>query len=161
MGQVVTYDKMKVGAKGGGKHWTRNQVQARTVAGQKVKPKKRKKLRMPGWLDEAAQAVWKKTLKNMQDYEILEKADEDVLAVYCDAVARYRELTVEIAGEKKYTTVNGQGTETVSPQVRAAQSYARIVQQYAERLGLTANARARLAKKIAEKEDDPNAALFD
>jgi P27 family predicted phage terminase small subunit len=96
----------------------------------------------------------------MAGFEILDKVDEESLAIYCDAVARYREAAMKIR-EEGYTTTNAQGGESVSPYVRASQSYARIMMQYADKLGLTPNSRARLAKKIADENTDPNADLFD
>lgn len=151
---------MRVGQKGGGKHWTKEQVEKRAAAAQKLQRKKPAKLKVPIWLDDAARQVWKRTMKDMADFEILDKVDEESLATYCDAVARYRESTMKVR-EEGYTTTNAQGGESVSPYVRAAQSYARIMMQYADKLGLTPNSRARLAKKIADEKVDPNADLFD
>lgn len=160
MAQIVSFDKMNVGKKGGGKHWTKDEVERRTAAAQKLQRKKKVNLKMPDWLDEAAQKVWKKTVKDMKGFDILDKVDEDVLATYCDAVARYQETTRMIS-ERGYTTYNAAGSLTTAPWVKAQQSYARIMMQYADKLGLNANSRARLAKKIADAEEDPNADLFD
>ena len=156
--QVVDFSKMQVGRKGGGKHWTREEVERRAAAAEKLKRKKPAKLRMPIWLDDAAREVWKKTLKDMAGLELLDRVDEDVLATYCDAVARYRETTMRIRTEG-YVSLTQSG-ETVSPYVKAAQAYARLIMQYADKLGLNPNSRARLAKKIAEDKSDPNADLF-
>lgn len=158
--QVVSFDKMKVGRKGGGKHWTKSEVERRHQSAQTFQRQKPQKLKMPIWLDDAARQVWKKTLKAMVGYDLLDKLDEDVLAAYCDAVARHQEVTLKIR-EEGYITTNAQGTETVSPYVRAAQSYARIMMQYADKLGLNVNSRARLAKKKADNPGDPNADLFE
>lgn len=160
MSQVVTFDKMHIGRKGEGKHWTKEQVEKRAAAAQKLQRKKPAKPRVPMWLDDEARQVWKKTMKDMAGFEILDKVDEESLAIYCDAVARYREAAMKIR-EEGYTTTNAQGGESVSPYVRASQSYARIMMQYADKLGLTPNSRARLAKKIADENTDPNADLFD
>lgn len=160
MGAIVDFSKMSVGQKGSGKHWTKEEVEQREKAAQKLKRKKRARLRMPEWLDDTGQEVWKKTVKDMSGFDLLDRVDEDMLATYCDAVARYREASQKIR-EEGYTTLNAQGTETVSPYVKASQSYARLIAQYAEKLGLSPNGRARLAKKIAEEVKDPNADLFD
>jgi P27 family predicted phage terminase small subunit len=159
MPQVVGFNKMQVGKKGGGAHWTKDEVERRKAAAQKLKRKEPVKLKMPVWLDEEARLVWRKTLKEMMGFEILDNVDAETLAVYCDAVARYKELTLKIR-ETGYMTTNGNGTENISPYVKAAQSYARIILQYADKLGLSPHSRARLAKKIAD-ESDPNADLFD
>ena len=161
MNQVVNFEKMQVGHKGNGKHWTKTEVEKRTAAAQSMKRKSAVKLKMPVWLDDEARQIWKKTLKEMAEFEVLDNVDADALAIYCDAVARYRECTLKIR-EDGYTTWSSQGGQTVSPYVRAAQSYSRIVMQYADKLGLNANARARLAKKKADRgEVDPNADLFE
>ena len=160
MPKVVTFDKMAVGRKGGGKHWTKEEVERRTAAAQKLQRKVQVRLKVPMWLDDEARQVWKKTIKDLSGMDILDKVDEEALAVYCDAVVRHRAVTLKIR-EFGYISISGAGTETVSPYVKAAQSYARIIAQYADKLGLTPTGRARLAKKIADKEEDPNAELFD
>lgn len=157
---VIDFSKMQVGQKGGGKHWTKKEVEARQRAAAKMMRQKKKKLKMPDWLDEEAQKVWKKIIRDIKEFDVLDKIDEDILAAYCDAVARYKELS-GIIREKGYTTINATGTEAVAPWVKAQQSYARLIIQYSDKLGLNANARARLAKKIADEEIDENADLFD
>lgn len=160
MPQVVTFDKMNVGRKGTGKHWTKEEIKKREAAAQKLQRPKPVKLKIPKWLDDVARQVWKKTLKDMAGIELLDKLDEEVLAIYCDAVARYREATLKVR-EEGYITSNAQGTETVNPYVKAAQSYAKIMIQYADKLGLNPNSRARLAKKRENEPEDPNKELFD
>jgi P27 family predicted phage terminase small subunit len=159
MPKVVSYDKMQVGKKGNGKHWTKTEVQKRAAAANKFKRKTEVKLKMPMWLDDLGRKVWKKTLKDMADFDILDNVDSECLSVYCDAVARHQELTLKIR-EEGYTIITAQGSQSVSPYVTAAQSYARIMMQYADKLGLNANARARLAKKKADNPADPNASMF-
>lgn len=151
MSNVVSIDKMEVGHKGGGKHWTKDEIERRQAAAQKLKRKKKIKLKMPDWLDESAAKVWKKTIKDFSGLDILDKVDEDVLAIYCDAVARQREASMNARD----------GTMLAIENARLAQSYARIVIQYADKLGINPNSRARLAKKIADEKGDPNADLFD
>lgn len=157
--KVVNIDKMGVGIKKGGKHWTQKEVAARAKATEKVTRAKQVGLRMPEWLNDEAQKVWKKTIKDMRGFDILDKIDEDILAIYCDTVARYRECT-QMIEKKGYMTVNVQGTETINAYVKAQQGYQRAILTYSEKLGITAASRARLAKKIADKELDPNEELF-
>lgn len=158
--QVIDFSKMQIGRKGGGKHWTKKEVEARQRAAAKLTRPKKKSLKMPVWLDDEAKTVWKKTLRDMKDFDVLDKVDEDVLAAYCDAVARHKELS-ETIRERGYTVHNASGAEVEAPWVKTQLSYARLILQYSDKLGLNANARARLAKKIADEETDPNADLFD
>lgn len=157
---VVSFDKMRVGKKGKGKHWTKKEVEGRKAAAQKMQRKKPVRLICPSWLDDEAKRIWRKTLKHAVDLELLDKSDEEVFAVWCDAIARYQEATLNIR-KHGHTTTNAQGTQVISPHVKIAQSYARIILQYSDKLGLNVNARARLAKKIADEKEDPNADLFD
>jgi len=157
---VIDFSKMQIGRKGGGKHWTKKEVEARQRAAAKVTRQNKKPLKMPDWLDEEAQKVWKKTLRDIRDFDILDKVDEDVLATYCNAVARHKELS-RIIAEKGYYVMNSSGSYVEAPWVKTQLSYARLIVQYSDKLGLNANARARLAKKIADEEIDPNADLFD
>ena len=157
---VIDFSKMQVGQKGGGKHWTKKEVEARQRAAAKMTRAKKKSLKMPDWLDEEAQKVWKKTLRDMKDFDVLDKVDEDVFAAYCDAVARHKELSETIRREG-YTIVNASGSLAEAPWVKTQLSYARLIIQYSDKLGLSANSRARLARKIAQEETDPNADLFD
>ena len=158
--QVIDFSKMQIGRKGGGKHWTKKEVEARQQAATKLTREKKKTLKMPGWLDDEAKAVWKKTLRDISEFDILDKVDEDVLAAYCDAVARHKELS-ETIREKGYTIINAAGSLVEAPWVKMQLSYARLIVQYSDKLGLNANSRARLARKIAQEEADPNADLFD
>ncbi|MCJ8015238.1 phage terminase small subunit P27 family [Paenibacillus sp. KQZ6P-2] len=160
MADILKFDHMQIGAKGGGKHWTEKEVKAREEAARKFERKSKKKLKVPAWLTDEARKVWRKTVKDMEEFDVLDKVDEDVLGTYCDAVARYQEANylIELHG---YTEVNAQGNKVVSAHVKLAQSYARIVLSYSNKLGLNADARARLAKKIADGEEDPNGDLFD
>lgn len=150
MNKVINFDHMRVGAKGGGKHWTEKEVKAREAAAKKFQRKKKKNLKPPIWMCDEGKKVWRKTVKDMEDFEILDTVDEEVLALYCDQVVKLRELNFTIANEG-FTTVNTKGDVVPTAAVKMAQSYQRSILQYAGRLGITAEARARLAKKMADQ----------
>lgn len=144
-GNVVSFDKMKVGKTGGGKHWTKQEVQARAEAAETVK-RTTVKLKPPKWLTDNKTAfdIWKRTLKRLKGISLLDDLDSDTLAVYCKSLACYEE---ELQKER--------------PDPEEMQRWSRLILSYAEKLGLTPNGRARLAKKQADKIKDPNADLFD
>lgn len=160
MAEIVKFDHMRVGAKGGGKHWTEEEVKKREAAAQTFQRKKKKKLKVPEWLGDEARKVWRKTIKDMDEFDVLDKVDEDVLGTYCDAVAKYQEAN-RLIDEHGYTEINAQGNTVVSAHVKLAQSYARLILSYSNKLGLNADSRARLAKKYADGEEDENGNLFD
>ncbi len=160
MPEIVKFNHMRVGQKGGGKHWTEAEVNAREVASKKFDRKKKQTMKIPSWLNDDARKVWRKTVKDMAEFDVLDKVDEDVLGAYCDAVAKYQDANrlIDIEG---YTEVNAQGITVVSAYVKMAQSYSRLILSYSNKLGLNADSRARLAKKTADQEEDENAGLFD
>lgn len=160
MGAVIDYSKMQIGAKGNGKHWTAKEVKARQEAAEKTIRKTKIKLKMPERLREEEKLVWTKTIKEMSGFDILDNVDAEQLAIYCETVVK-RNGASEIL-HKEGMIINTAFGIKEHPCIKIEQSYSRLILQYAERLGLTPNGRARLAKKEANgKVKDKNGDLFD
>lgn len=158
MASPVRAFEMKVGAKGGGKHWTKAQIEARAAAEAKIMAPGAMPS-MPHWLNSQAKAVWEKTVKALQDMNILDRADAEILAAYCDATVRAKNLARKI-DEEGYLMESPQGVKA-NPLVSVHQNYLRIQMSHAEKLGISAAARAKLARREGkEKEKDPNGELF-
>lgn len=151
---------MRIGKKGGGKNWTKQEVEAREEAAKKFERKKKMKLRIPDWLDDSARKIWRKTVKDMDEFGVLDKVDEDVLGIYCDAVSKVQESN-RLIDEHGFTEVNKSGVRVPNAYVQMSQRYANIALSYSNKLGLNAESRARLAKRQADEESDPNADLFE
>ena len=120
---VVAASKMGVGLDGKGRHWTQAEVNARQAATESLTRNSKSVLRCPNWLSAEARAVWNRVKKQAAAFDLLDELDVDMLAIYCDVVAKYQ--------------------ETRDP------SWARLASSYADKLGLTPSARARLAQKRA------------
>lgn len=88
--------------------------------------------------DLVAYKYWKKTLKRMDGVDLLDDLDTDMLAAYC-VQSSMRDKLYDM-----YATVPAEET------LMRMQAQERLILQYATRLGLTAESRARLAKKKAE-----------
>lgn len=135
------------------KHLTRSERRARQAAEDDLRGGKRATIKAPDWLSDAARQIFEATKRRMRALEVLEPADIDLLAMYCDAVARYQAAiaTVDEGGPKSGRAI---GT---------AQSWSRIALAYAEKLGISAAGRARLARKKASEQpvDDMEALLGD
>lgn len=159
MGQIVSFNHMRVGAKGSGKHWTEKEVKDREEAAKQFQRKNKKALKIPKWLNDNARKVWRKTVKDMGEFEVLDKVDEDVLAAYCDAVEKHQAAN-DLIDVNGYTETSKSGIQVVSAYVTMAQSYARLILAYSNKLGLNSESRARLARKGAEMEEE-NGDLFD
>lgn len=143
---VVSFDKMLVGRKGGGKHWTKSEVERRRQAAQTVTRAKPKPPKPPDWIknDLALYAVWRRIIADAKDLDLFDALDANALATYCALeVAKQRALE-----EKEYLLF---------------EKLAKTALQYAKSLGLTPEARARLAKRRADGDPggDPNADLFE
>lgn len=131
----VAASKMEVGAKGGGRHWTKAEIEARQAATAELKRDTETVLHCPSWLTPEARKVWNRVKKQAAHFDLLDELDIDMLAIYCDVVTKYQ--------------------ETRDP------SWARLASSYADKLGLTPSARARLAQKRAVEVVDEFGDEFD
>jgi len=148
----VSADQMAIGKKSNGKHWTRSEVESRQKAAEGLKRQTRVVIRMPSWLGADAQKVWRRVRRQLMGLELLDNVDAEMLAIYCDAVANYQRIA-----SRDLMVVREDYSVPVSREdsIKAAQSWARIVAGYADKLGLTPSARARLAKRKADDTVDP------
>lgn len=136
--------------KNGGKHWTKSELESR----ERVESTMRRsavRLIKPKWLTDDAIKVWERTRKQAVEIGIIDNLDAEMLGVYCDVVVKYGKLS---------ETVSKSG-EIESDSVKLLQSYARLIAQYADKLGFTPAARARLAKRMADEPPDGFGDEFD
>jgi len=136
----VANELMSVGGKNGGKHWTAAEVEARQAASEGVKRKGKITLKAPVWLSPEALKVWRRMLRQVEGLDLLDNLDENVLAIYCDAVVKYQEAS-------RLVGINPLDEE----RVKTVQAWARLVAAYADKLGFTPASRARLVKKKADE----------
>ena len=138
--QTVAAKTMEVGKKGGGKHWTKGEKEARESVAKDFERKDDAKLKPPIWLGKDARAVWDKKLEEIKGLnagnELLDALDSEVLALFCDAVVKYKKISA-----KKRFTIDDH---------KLMQTYMLRIQQFSERLGFTPGARVRLIKRRAD-----------
>ena len=130
-----------------GAHWTKAQISARQMAAEATRRKNRVTLKPPEWLSDEAVNVWKQVKKQLKGIELLDTLDTHMLAVYCDAIVKYKACSVLPMSDPE--------------NMKSVQAWARIISSYAEKLGFTPGGRARLAKKRAEKPIDEFGDTFD
>jgi len=127
------------------KHLTNSERAARLNAEGELKRIKRPQLRCPKWLDQDARKIFEETKKRLKGLQLLDNADVEMLGIYCDAVAKYRAASQMLARlDEKELPLAGED------EIKSCQSWARLIASYAEKMGLTPTARARLAKRKAE-----------
>lgn len=143
--EVISFHKMAVGKKGGGKHWTKSEVERRRQAAQTVTRAKPKPPKPPEYVkaDVRLYAVWREIIRDTKELDLLDALDATTLATYC---------ALEVAKQEARRIGD----------LELFDKLAKTALQYAKALGLTPEARARLAKKRADAEvTDPNADLFE
>jgi phage terminase small subunit len=150
--KTVAAKTMRVGKKGGGKHWTTKQKEARDRAAKDIERKDDAKIKPPIWLRKDALQLWRKKIKEIAGLnagsELLDALDSEMLALYCDAVILYKRVS-----QKKRLSIDDH---------KLTQTYLLRILSYSERLGFTPGARARLVKKRAEAKDkDEFGEMFD
>lgn len=131
-----------------GKHYTKDELQKREKAEKSLR-RKSVKLTAPAWLKtenkKPAYAIWKELLKQSADIGLFDDVDAGCLAVYCDLRAQYDEAT-----------------STRYPNPKKIDQLSKSILNYAEKLGLTPTARARLVvKRSAPEENNDTGELFE
>ena len=140
--KVIIYNRqMKIG-----KHYTKSEIEARENEENKLK-RKNVKLKVPPFLKTRACAtalkIWKEIVKEGSEIELFDNVDARALGNWC----RYQALFEEEASKS-------------FPDRKKLDMYGKQSLSYAEKLGLTPTARARLVIKRAagntDEEDEWN-----
>lgn len=128
-----------------GKHYTLAEIEQRKAAEEKL-TRKNVKLKVPAFLKEkscaAAYKIWKELVKEGLEIELFDNVDARVLANFCRYQALFEEEAVKFYPDKK--KLDAFGKQALS---------------YAEKLGLTPTARARLVIKRAGAAANEDAGL--
>jgi phage terminase small subunit len=144
---TVSAETMGAGNKKGGKHWTKAEIDARQNAAKEFKREGKPMMRVPDWLRDEGRKIWRKIIKDSRGLDLYDILDTQTLAIYCDALAKYQEMA-----QKATPTIND---------LKVMQSLARIIFQYADKLGLTPQSRSRLIKRRADEIEDEFGKVFD
>lgn len=120
------------------KHLTNAERESRQAAEAGLRRKGRVTLPCPAWLGPESRKIFEATKRRLRGLDLLDSSDADLLALYADAVHQYQAQMASAAGDMKA--------------IAAAQAWSRLALQYAEKLGISPAAKARLARKRAEPE---------
>ena len=99
---------------------------------------------MPADMDAAAQAVWTRVMREFGQADIIRAADQDVLRIYCEAVARYEGAARTLAASSPLIRGARSGDLVKNPLHQIVRDNADLVRVLARELGLSPSARAGL-----------------
>lgn len=106
----------------------------------------------PKTLTKDAAAIWKRVVAAMP-VATYTRADESLIAAYCEAVALHRRATAEIDA-KGMTVAGSTGQLTISPFVKIQADQARLIVSLGGRLGLDPASRQSLHVEDTDPADD-------
>lgn len=132
------------------KHLTKAEKEARQEAEAALESGKAVYLPAPKWLSEEARKVFEATKGRLKSFNLLEPVDIDLLAMYADAVAKYLRFSKTLSEKSNVR------------EIQTVQAWSRIALTYADKLGFSQTARARLARRKAQDDApvDPMDALL-
>lgn len=153
-------------------HLTKAEIAAREDAEAAMMPDRGFSARPPGSLnkDAAGKRYWDSVVKRMEGFAILDDLDREMLAIYCGALSRRddlqklcRELMTR-AGKEKDPQARLDLVEKLDGLMSKLQNHEKTLLTYADKLGMTPEARVRLARKQAARAAEaqlPDGDLFD
>ncbi len=106
---------------------------------------------MPDYLNASAQKVWQKIVPDMERLEILDRIDEDILAHYCSAQAKYLMADSRLSSAEDFRVDSNRGEVMLSQWYKIYDKEASRVERLADKLGLTPSSRRRM--ELAFKEE--------
>lgn len=142
---------------GGNKsHLTREEIEKRKKAEERLKPRA-DKITCPSWLDGVAKAEWQRVIGELKELELVSNIDLTALAMYCDAVSKYREASDLVRKEGPVVTFKnalGATNKVKHPAVEVMKTMAVIAKSYGSEFGLSFGARTRLKPATKEEEKE-------
>lgn len=155
----VSSNKIEIGRKGGGRHWTEKEAVARKEAASRFEREGDCTPVPPRELSAEAQKNWDRIISEMAEWKVFDKVDADLIAVYCETLVRYEDAQ-RLASKGLLIKAHG-GMFVKNPAIPILESSAKILTVLADKLGLSPSGRARLAVKIAKEQEDENGDVFD
>jgi len=112
----------------------------------------------PDWIDDIAKAHWRHIVPQLHAMGVLARIDQDALAAYCKAYARWRnaEEFIQHKGEV-YTIKDDNGRVRYVqqwPQVSIAQQMYKTILRLQQEFGLTPSSRSRINVSVVSPVED-------
>ena len=115
---------------------------------------------MPAWLSPGAAAHWPTVAEQLEDAGVLTQLDQTALAMYCEALARWRHATDHVVNQGP-VIVSPSGLATQSPYLQIADKAFEQMTKLLVKFGMTPSSRSRVSKVKPDKPQiNPRAALL-
>ena len=142
---------------GGGKtHLTKAQIEERQEAEARFRPAA-DRIKCPSWLDGVAKREWHSVITDLHENNMVSNLDTMSLAIYCDAVSKYRTASDQARKEGSVITFKnalGATNKVKHPATEVMKQMAAIIKSFGGEFGLSFGARIRLTpSKKPEKEE--------
>lgn len=99
----------------------------------------------PSWLSQYAKTEWKRVVNELDRRGMVAAVDRSTLAVYCQAVATFKEATEAV---QKGILVRGQKGEAVkNPALQVQRDAARMIATYSSMFGFSPSDRVRILQE--------------
>jgi P27 family predicted phage terminase small subunit len=131
----------------GKKHLTKKEIRQRAAAEERIKPASND-VHCPAWLDAYGRSEFRRVAADLRQRGLLANVYMVPLAIYADAVSRYRHETEagkDWAGENE--------DERPAPNAKILDTFAKIIRQYATDFGFNPAALAKIA--VAQSNEEP------
>lgn len=143
--------------KGNSNRLTKEQIEQRKEAEERIKPKA-DNINPPSWLKDKAKTEFNRLTKELSQIDLVTNVDIDALALYCDAYVDYIECSDIISKEGLMIEhTNKAGAENIVPHplmTKKKQLFDQM-KSLANEFGLTPGARAKIAIPKKEEKKDP------
>ena len=125
------------------------------------------KLRAPKGLSGSAKTYWNNIVERCKDVLLIDELDQEMLAVYCQMLARRDKLNrlceklLKASLKEDFESENSEATDKLDGLVKQVAALERNLMTYADKLGFTPQSRVRLAqKRAAAAMADPEGDFF-
>lgn len=120
-------------------------------------PRKDLKAKAPVWLESEAKREWRRVAPELERLGLLSHLDQQALAQYCQAYARWRAAEEVLSREGltyEYTNKAGAVNILARPEVGISNAAQKIMRAICVEFGMTPSSRGRLVLPDAASEDD-------
>lgn len=98
-------------------------------------------LKPPAWLSQVAKKEWKRVVPQLLKIQVVGNLDLSAVAGYCQAFARYQEVTTQLNQQSLLVMDSATGRIVENPLIKTQTTYAQEMRRFADMSGMSISAR--------------------